>query len=141
MKSYGINNPKRDALVGSICAMVKGVLDAEVLSRVLDDCREQLEWGKQRQMAGKVQNAAAVSIRMIEDYLTTGQMVLFPLAKPNAAPNAAPNAHANARPQAATAATFVSGSPEASARVALGAGSSAQIGNGRREKRARVLDF
>ena len=66
--------------------MVRDVLDPKSLSRVLDECRAQLEWGRERERAGKAVNAAAVSIRMLEDYVATGQMVLFPLAKPLAKP-------------------------------------------------------
>jgi hypothetical protein len=84
LSEYNITGKKRADLAAQICKLVADNLHPERYEHVLADVKAGLEQAKKRKDAGLVQNAEAVGVRILMDYVATGQLTLFKLPAPEA---------------------------------------------------------
>jgi hypothetical protein len=82
LSEYNINGRKRTELAAQICKLVADNLHPERYEQVLADVKAGLEQAKKRQAAGLVTNAEAVGVRILMDYVATGQLTLFDVPPP-----------------------------------------------------------
>jgi hypothetical protein len=82
LSEYNITGKKRADLAAQICKLVADNLHPERYEHVLADVKAGLEQAKKRKDAGLVQNAEAVGVRILMDYVATGQLTLFDVPAP-----------------------------------------------------------